>query len=124
MDAHRFPEAEFPTRDDKNPDAIVLKRYEATDLKPKQVMVETTLGRIVFNECFPEGFPFHNMTFRKADLTDVCSLLVERFNRKEVANSLDNLKDAGFKYATTAGITISIDDVATPAEKAELLNKY
>ena len=124
MDAHRFPEAEFPKRDDKNPDAIVLKRYEATDLKPKQVMVETTLGRIVFNECFPEGFPFHNMTFRKADLTDVCSLLVERFNRKEVANSLDNLKDAGFKYATTAGITISIDDVATPAEKAELLNKY
>jgi hypothetical protein len=35
MDAHRFPEAEFPTRDDKNPDAIVLKRYEATDLKPR-----------------------------------------------------------------------------------------
>ncbi len=124
VDAHRFPIAEFPIRDEKNPEAIVLRRYEATGNKPEQVLVETTLGRIVFNECFPEGFSYHNITIKKKDLTDVCSLLVEQFDRKSVADTLDNLKDAGFMYATRSGLTISVMDVTTPKAKVELLNKY
>jgi len=123
--ASRFPQDQFPTRDDKdNKDAIVIKRYEASGDLPERVMVETTLGRIVFNNCFPDTFPFQNLTVKKKDLTEICSLLVEDFERKAVADSLDNLKDAGFKYATQAGLTISIMDVTTPKNKKELLNHY
>ncbi len=124
LPAHRFPEDQFPTRDDKNKDAIVLRRYEATDVAPARVLAETTLGRIIFNNCFPEDFPFQNLTVKKKDLTEICSFLVENFNRKDVADSLDNLKDAGFMYATRSGITISIMDVTTPKSKRSLLDKY
>jgi DNA-directed RNA polymerase subunit beta' len=124
MLADRFPEAQFPTRDEKNPDSIVLKRYEETPSQYEQVLVETTLGRIVFNNCFPKNFPFQNLTVKKKDLTDICSLLVEEFPRKDVADALDNLKAAGFTYATRSGLTISIMDVTTPVAKVELLNKY
>ena len=119
LDAHRFPEADFPTGN-----SIVLRRYEATDIKEEQVLVETTLGRVVFNECFPKGFSFQDITIKKKDLTEVCSLLVEQFDRKSVADTLDNLKDAGFFYATRSGLTISVMDVTTPKAKRELLDKY
>ncbi len=124
MSATRFPEDQYPTRDEMTPDAMVLKRYDASPGKPAQVLVETTLGRIIFNNCFPAGFPFQNKTVKKSDLGEICALLVEDFPRKDVADSLDNLKSTGFTYATRSGLTISITDVQTPQEKAELLNKY
>ena len=47
--------------------------------------------------------------------------LAERYTKVEVAASLDALKDAGFHWATRSGVTVSIDDVVTPADKAEIL---
>ena len=50
--------------------------------------------------------------------------LVDRYSRAEVAESLDNLKDLGFEFSTRAGLTISIADVKTPPQKAELLEHF
>ena len=120
--AGRFPEDRFPERSDENPDAIVLRRTGTNG--DGKVIVETTLGRLLFNEAFPPDFPFENRVVRKRDVTEVVGRLVEQYARAQVAESLDALKDLGFHYATRAGLTISIADVKTPRKKAELLDHF
>src|SRR5262249_39056692 len=117
----RFPEERFPERDDTN-GSIVLRRFGSNG--DGAVLVETTLGRLLFNEAFPADFPFHDSPVKKRDLSAIASELVERYPREEVANSLDKLKDLGFEYATRSALTISISDVKTPAAKANLLQKF
>jgi DNA-directed RNA polymerase subunit beta' len=122
MPAGRFPEEQFPVRDDEHPDAIVLSRSGSNG--DGRVLVETTLGRLLFNEAFPPDFPFHDAPVKKRDLTELASKLVENHPRAVVAESLDKLKDLGFEYATRSGLTISIADVKTPTSKAGLLEKF
>ncbi len=57
----------------------------------------------------------------KKRLGAIVNDLAERYTKVEVAASLDALKDAGFHWATRSGVTVSIDDVVTPANKAEIL---
>jgi DNA-directed RNA polymerase subunit beta' len=86
----------------------------------------TTPGRVFFNEALPFGFRFVNELIGK-NATPIGSIVEEisaSFGRQEVANALDAIKSLGFKYATMSGLTISIDDVVTTSEKAEILNKY
>jgi len=126
MPASRFPEDEFPVRDAKHEDAIVLRRSASNG--DASVLVETTLGRLLFNEAFPLDFPFRgahqSRGLKKRELTAVVGELVDRYSKAEVAESLDNLKDLGFEYATRAGLTISIADIKTPPQKAELLERF
>jgi DNA-directed RNA polymerase subunit beta' len=122
MPAGHFPEDRFPVRDDEHPDAIVLRRNGSNG--DSSVLVETTLGRLMFNEAFPSDFPFHNDAVRKRDLTELASKLVELYPRALVADSLDKLKDLGFEYATRSALTISISDVKTPAAKRQLLDQF
>ncbi len=86
----------------------------------------TTPGRVFFNEALPFGFRYVNELIGKNALP--IGVIVEEisggFSRQEVAESLDAIKSLGFKYATRSGLTISIDDVVTTPEKAEILNKY
>jgi len=86
----------------------------------------TTPGRVFFNEALPFGFRFVNELIGK-NATPIGSIVEDisaSFGRQEVANALDAIKSLGFKYATMSGLTISIDDVVTTSEKAEILNKY
>ena len=86
----------------------------------------TTPGRVFFNEALPFGFRFVNELIGKSALP--IGAIVEEisgsFSRQEVAESLDAIKNLGFRYATKSGLTISIDDVVTTPEKAAILNKY
>jgi DNA-directed RNA polymerase subunit beta' len=134
MPAGRFPLDEFPARqrwDDAAGDwvndpaadgSIVVRRSGSNG--DSSVMVETTLGRLLFNEAFPPSFPFQDRIVRKRDITDIAGMLVDRYTKSEVAESLDRLKELGFEYSTRAGLTISIADVRTPVAKAGILDKH
>jgi DNA-directed RNA polymerase subunit beta' len=122
MPSGRFPEELFPARDDEHPGSIVLSRSGSNG--DGRVLVETTLGRLLFNEAFPTDFPFHDAPVKKRDLTELASKLVEDHPRAVVAESLDKLKDLGFEFATRSGLTISIADVKTPTQKAGLLERF
>ncbi len=80
--------------------------------------IETTLGRCFFNEALPDGFPFVNYEVGKKQLSAIVNELAETYPKVEVAAALDNLKDAGFHWATRAGVTIAIEDVVAPPNKA------
>jgi len=87
-------------------------------------LLETTLGRSLFNGLLPVTFPYVNRNVDKKVLGDIVNTLAERYPKVEVAASLDALKAAGFHWATRSGVTIAIGDVATPANKQEILDRY
>ncbi|MBK5249685.1 MAG: DNA-directed RNA polymerase subunit beta', partial [Actinomycetales bacterium] len=88
------------------------------------VLLETTLGRALFNEALPVDYPFINTVVDKKVLSAIVNDLAERYPKVEVAASLDALKEAGFKWATRSGVTIAISDVVTPESKAQILEGY
>ncbi len=88
------------------------------------VLLETTLGRSLFNDTLPADYPFVNYEVGKKQLGAIVNDLAERYGKVEVAASLDALKDTGFYWATRSGVTVSIADVTTPPNKAELLKGF
>ena len=88
------------------------------------VRLSTSLGRCLFNELLPEDYRFINFDVTKKELGSIVNDLAERYPKVTVAQTLDALKGAGFHWATRSGITIAIDDVVTPPNKAEILDRY
>jgi DNA-directed RNA polymerase subunit beta' len=86
--------------------------------------LETTLGRCIFNETLPADFPFVNYGVGKKQLTVIVNALAETYPKVQVAAALDALKDAGFHWATRSGVTIGIEDVVAPPNKATILDGY
>ena len=84
-------------------------------------IIETTLGRAIFNEALPVDYPYVNDEVDKKRLGAIVNDLAERYPKVAVAATLDALKAAGFYWATRSGVTISIEDVVTPPRKAEIL---
>ncbi|HEX9711169.1 MAG TPA: DNA-directed RNA polymerase subunit beta' [Actinomycetota bacterium] len=85
---------------------------------------ETTIGRIIFNEALPLEHQYINQVVQKKQLGDIVDECVERYDKVQVAVILDRFKELGFHYATRAGVTISVDDVATPENKPQILSRY
>jgi len=71
---------------------------------------DTTLGRVLFRDTLPEGFVWAEEQVGKKQITSIITKMVEDFPRTEVAQSLDRIKDAGFKWATRSGVSMSISD--------------
>ncbi|WP_336920708.1 DNA-directed RNA polymerase subunit beta' [Aquipuribacter sp. SD81] len=88
------------------------------------VRLHTTLGRALFNEALPEGFPFVNYTVDKKKLSAIVYDLAERYPKVQVAATLDALKEAGFHWATRSGTTVALSDVVPPANKTQILEAY
>ncbi len=85
---------------------------------------ETTLGRVLFNELLPQGYPFVNKQMHKKEQAKIINDLAERYPMIVVAQTVDKLKDAGFYWATRSGVTVSMADVLVLPEKQEILERY
>ncbi len=85
---------------------------------------KTTAGRVLFNAALPEDFPFQNVPVDKKVMGRIVDQLSKNYGKAEVAKSLDAMKDLCFRYATHSGLTVSIDDVKTPVEKKEILDRH
>jgi DNA-directed RNA polymerase subunit beta' len=88
------------------------------------LVLSTTLGRALFNEALPADYAFVDYEVGKKQLGVIVNDLAERYPKVAVANALDALKDIGFRWATRSGVTISIEDVVTPASKGQILEQY
>ncbi|MDR2973095.1 MAG: DNA-directed RNA polymerase subunit beta' [Propionibacteriaceae bacterium] len=87
-------------------------------------IIDTTLGRALFNQALPDDYAYINEVVGKKQSGQIINDLAERYSKIDVANTLDNLKDIGFKWATQSGVTVSISDVETPGSKPEILAGY
>ena len=90
----------------------------------KPVLVETTLGRALFNETLPEDYPYVEAVADKGQLSAIVNDLAERYPKVEVAAALDRIKDAGFHWATRSGVTVALSDILTPPNKREIIAGY
>jgi DNA-directed RNA polymerase subunit beta' len=87
-------------------------------------LVETTVGRLLFNEALPADYPYVNQVVQKKQLSEIIDECADIYDKATLAKCLDNFKALGFHWATRAGVTISVEDVMTPPEKPEILEKY
>jgi len=87
--------------------------------------IETTVGRILLYEVVPLEIAFQevNRVMKKKELANLIELSYRLAGNKATVIFADKLKDIGFHYATRAGISIAIKDMAIPAGKGELLKK-
>jgi DNA-directed RNA polymerase subunit beta' len=101
-----------------------LQRLTGTEGIEGNNLTETTLGRALLNRAFPEDFPYVNGVVLKGDVRMLIEEVIERYDKAIVEFFLDALKDLGFRFATRAGLTIGLEDVKTPPNKAAILAEY
>ncbi|MDP2929581.1 MAG: DNA-directed RNA polymerase subunit beta' [Candidatus Omnitrophota bacterium] len=87
------------------------------------ILVETTVGRVLFNQHLPEGMRFFNDVMSKSKLSNVINECYKVKGHQAVIKLLDDLKKAGFEEATMAGLSISVDDLKIPHKKQEYLDR-
>ncbi|MDP8992438.1 MAG: DNA-directed RNA polymerase subunit beta' [Actinomycetota bacterium] len=88
--------------------------------------IETTAGRLVFNTALPDDFPFVNdlVSKRARTIASIVEEIADNYPKATVGDCLDRIKDLGFRYATQSGLTISMEDVKTPPDKAAILDRH
>ncbi|MCC6574538.1 MAG: DNA-directed RNA polymerase subunit beta' [Planctomycetes bacterium] len=85
-------------------------------------LVETTPGRILFNDILPKGMPFFNYNIGKKQISAVIAHCYKRLGRISTLKLLDDIKEFGFKSATRAGISIGKDDMKSPGTKEKIID--
>ncbi|MDQ1609140.1 MAG: DNA-directed polymerase subunit beta, partial [Microbacteriaceae bacterium] len=90
----------------------------------KPVIVDTTLGRALFNETLPADYPYVEEVADKGVISGIVNNLAERYPKVEVAAALDRIKDAGFYWATRSGVTVALSDILTPPNKPQIVAGY
>ncbi len=84
-------------------------------------LIETTVGRVVFNGYCPVGMAFVNETLNVRNMQRIVTDMYSQFGTVVTVEFLDNIKALGFKTAFKAGMTIGLDDVKIPVNKHELI---
>ena len=98
-----------------NPD---LGKKTAFGNAEKKVL-ETTVGRVLFSEIWPNQLGFHNKPVKKSDLGDLIWKCYKHAGHDQTVTMLDQLKEIGFREATKSGVSIGIDDMIVPKERDE-----
>ena len=80
-------------------------------------IIETTVGRVLFNEVVPEPLRFVNQELKKKEITALVARCYNTLGNEATVQFLDELKDLGFRYATLSGLSIGIDDMHIPSSK-------
>ncbi|MEW6171217.1 MAG: DNA-directed RNA polymerase subunit beta', partial [Candidatus Omnitrophota bacterium] len=89
---------------------------EGKSIKEEKI-IETTVGRIFFNQELPKDYGFVNRDLNKGRVGEVVAACYKRFGHERTIHLLDDLKKLGFEYATLSGLSISVSDLEIPKEK-------
>jgi DNA-directed RNA polymerase subunit beta' len=103
------------------PAGVEIRSQGTTVRTDGKTLVETSPGRIMFNEILEAGMPFYNLDVDKKGLSVIiadCHLLL---GREATLRLLDNMKEAGFKAATRAGLSFGKDDMVVPPTKDKII---
>ncbi|MDP9411916.1 MAG: DNA-directed RNA polymerase subunit beta' [Actinomycetota bacterium] len=114
-----------------------LKIHDKVITRRNGERIETTLGRVLFNENVeqtlrdylgdaydPGVYPYINHTLKKGEIKDLVADYVDRYPTELVSQLLDTLKRVGFHTATKAGISVGKNDIVVPEQKGEILERY
>ena len=105
--------------------AMIKIRVKDFDDSGKLVfkIIETTVGRVLFNQVVPEKAGFINEVLTKKSLRDIIGNILKVTSIPETAEFLDKIKSMGFSFAFEGGLSFSLGDIMIPPEKHELIAK-
>ncbi|MBI2623981.1 DNA-directed RNA polymerase subunit beta' [Candidatus Parcubacteria bacterium] len=89
--------------------------------KHRYQTVETSVGRLIFNEVLPPFFPFVNREMSRRALSALAADIIERYGAEKSESIFDEIKKLGFTHATNSGVSWGMDDLAVPVEKPNLV---
>lgn len=101
------------------------KNKETGEFVPSTSLVETTAGRALLSEILPKGLPFSHMNkaLKKKEISKLINVSFRKCGLKETVVFADKLLQNGFRLATRAGISIAIDDMLVPPQKAGIIER-
>jgi len=102
---------------------IKCKIVDHTGEAPKDVIIETTVGRILFNEYVPNEVGYINDVLTKKALRDIIGDVLKKCGTAKTANFLDDIKSLGYKMAFEGGLSFNLDDIIIPTEKEGMIEE-
>jgi DNA-directed RNA polymerase subunit beta' len=105
----------------------LTKQYDQQDIVHAEItdagntLVETTVGRVIFNMHLPREIPYINGLLKKKGLQELVNFCFINYGNDLTVQLLDGLKDLGFTWATLAGVSIGVDDMVIPARKNDIV---
>ncbi len=97
------------------------RRLKGEDVKPG-ALIETTVGRVMFNMTLADGMPFYNIPMRSSELAKVISDCYHILGRRATIDLLDDMNRLGFRQSTYSGLSFATDDLITPPSKSRIIN--
>jgi DNA-directed RNA polymerase subunit beta' len=94
-----------------------------SDTWPRLKLIETTVGRVLFNQILPSNYAFVNKVMEKKSLARLITDIHLYYGSEVTVTVLDKLKDLGFQYSTLSGLSIGLDDMQVPQKKADLIQQ-
>ena len=111
-------------------EAIMSYENGNIDLKAKvkvrldgKELIETSVGRIIFNEALPVEIPFQNSEMKIKDLENLTRNILREYGNEKTVEFLDKVKALGFEYATWSGTSWGMDDLIVPPEKEQIMKE-
>ncbi len=102
--------------------ADVVDTHALIKVKIKGVLIETTPGRVIFNDIVPDKLGFINEPMDKKAISRAVDRIYRLAGNEETCAFLDNIKKTGFTWSTRGGLSIGIDDMIIPPEKYDMIN--
>ncbi|MCH3924651.1 MAG: DNA-directed RNA polymerase subunit beta' [Bacteroidales bacterium] len=102
---------------------IKLRRLRTEDAEPKYEIIETTVGRALFNMLVPPEYGYINKLLKKNILRDIIGDVLKKCGSARTVQFLDDIKDKGYYMAFRGGLSFNLSDVIVPEEKVELIAK-
>jgi len=102
--------------------AFIKVRITSTENGQKvSKIIETTTGRVIFNQVVPEEYGYINQLLTKKSLRDIIGAILKKTGTAKTAKFLDDIKDLGFRLAFRGGLSFNLDDVIVPELKGKLV---
>jgi DNA-directed RNA polymerase subunit beta' len=99
------------------PAGLKLAVPKKQEKEPEKPLVETTVGRIIFNDLLPKGMPFYNFDMDQGGTAQVINDSYRLLGREATIDLLDAIKELGFKWSTLGGLSFSTEDLRVPVER-------
>jgi len=89
----------------------------------KMELIETTVGRLIFNSVLPDDYPYINKVIDNKALKGLVREIIEKYPNEDAVVIVDEIKTLGFEHCTLSGISWGMDDLVIPKEKPALIAK-